>query len=575
MSRRLLLCLLVVLILSACDRGEAPSAGATPQPGVLAPQQTPDLAADPALAARATAVTAGLQQPVPVLRREGLDQDAARAQELALAAPAVQAAFRAQDGSPLRNEVFHARPAGAGDIPAGLSCAGCYRVEIYHYASNSVTTALVDLAAGRVVDVQSTPNSQPEVPKELADLAVRIAVAAPQVREALGVAPEAAQALMPQMKTALNQTRCERAQHLCVAPTFRQNDRLLWAVVDLTDLRLVGVQWTELGDAGQPVTAKTIENSAIFSEFCERDTTLERDGWRLRYHLTGSDGLEVRDVAFGGRPVFQSLKLVDWHVSYSGEQQFGYSDATGCPLFSSAAVPSYEPPDIVDITRDGKLVGFALVQDFRHPAWPQPCNYFYSQRTEFFTDGSVRPLAISLGRGCGTEGTYRPVFRIAMAGEGWDAALWDGSGWAPLAQEELRSQSDAELAPDGSWLRLSASDGRGFVLAPARGSSPAERGDRAFLYVTRTQTAEGDTDLPTIGSCCNADERQGPEVFVNGEPLDGAPLTVWYVAQLSNDVAPGAEYCWADTVVERGVYVPRAWPCQGGPFLNSSAGGAP
>ncbi|GAB4192618.1 MAG: hypothetical protein OHK0022_06900 [Roseiflexaceae bacterium] len=575
MSRRLLLCLLMVLLLPACNRSEAPGTVASPQPGVLAPQQTPDLASNPALAARATAVIASLQQPIPVLRRERLDQDAQRAQELALAAPNVQAAFRAQDGSPLRNEVFQSRPASVGDIPAGVSCGSCYRVEIYHYATNSVTTALVDLAGGRVVDVQNTPNSQPEVPKELADLAVQIAITAPEVREALGVAPEAAEALMPQMKTALNQTRCERAQHLCVAPTFRQNDRMLWAVVDLTDLRLVGVQWTELGASGQSVTAKTIENSAISTEYCERDTKLERNGWSLRYRLTGSDGLEVRDATFNGRPVFQSLKLVDWHVSYSGEQQFGYSDATGCPLFSAAAVPSYEPPDVEDITRDGQVVGFALIQDFRHPAWPQPCNYFYSQRTEFFADGNVRPLAVSLGRGCGTEGTYRPVFRIAMAGEGWGAALWDGSGWAPLAQEALRSQRDATLAPDGGWLRLSNSDGRGFVLAPGRGGTPEERGDQAYLYVTQTKTAEGDTDLPTIGSCCNADERQGPEVFVNNEPLAGAPLTVWYVAQLFNEATSGSEYCWADTVVEQGVYVPRAWACQGGPFLNSAAGGTP
>jgi len=76
----------------------------------------------------------------------------------------------------------------------------------------------------------------------LADLAVQIAIAAPEVGQALGVTPDSAQALMPQMKTALNQTRCERAQHLCVAPTFRKDARLLWAVVDLTDMRLVGTK---------------------------------------------------------------------------------------------------------------------------------------------------------------------------------------------------------------------------------------------------------------------------------------------------------------------------------------------
>ena len=77
-----------------------------------------------------------------------------------------------------------------GDLPAGVACAGCYRVEIYQYAINSTLIILVDLASGRVVDAQSTPNSQPEVPKALADLAVQIAVVAPEVAQALGVAPD-------------------------------------------------------------------------------------------------------------------------------------------------------------------------------------------------------------------------------------------------------------------------------------------------------------------------------------------------------------------------------------------------
>lgn len=572
---RIVLLVCAALALAACSLPGAARQTPTPEPGLLAAPATPDLGASPELAARATAVAASLQQPAPALRLAGLDADAARAQELALAAPELQTLLRAPDGAPLRNEVFQSRPAGAGDLPAGASCARCYRVEIYHYASNSASVALVDLAAGRAVSLQNTPNSQPDVPKALADLAVQIAVRAPEVRQALGAAPDATAALMPQMKTALNQTRCERAQHLCVAPTFRQGQRLLWAVVDLTDLRLVGVQWSELGSSGPPITEKTIENSAISAQFCERDTLLERAGWRMRYRLTGSDGLEARDVTFNGAPVFQSLKLVDWHVSYSGQRQFGYSDATGCPLFSTAAVPSYEPPEVEDIVRDGKLVGVALIQEFRHPAWPQPCNYFYTQRTEFYSDGSVRPLAISLGRGCGTDGTYRPVLRIALAGTGWRVSLWDGSAWAPQPSELWRAQGQSALAADNAWLRVSGADGRGFVVAPGQGGTPESRGDNAYLYVTRTQSAEGDADLPTLGPCCNADERQGPDTFVNGESLEGAPITLWYVPQLKNDNTPGKEYCWADSVVEQGVYVPRAWACEAGPRLTPLAGGQP
>jgi hypothetical protein len=542
---------------------------------VIAAPATPDLARMPALAARATAVAASLQQPIPALQRPGLDADAAHAAELALADPQVQAALHAPTGEPLRNEVFQSRPAGAGDLPPGVTCARCYRVEIYQYATNSALTVLVDPGAGRVLNAQSTPNSQPDVPKELSDLAVQIAVAAPEVRQALGVTPSTSEALMPQMKTALNQTRCERAQHLCVAPTFRKDDQLLWAVVDLTDMRLVGVQWSDLGPSGPPITEKTIENTAISAQFCERDTSLTRDGWSLRYRLTSSDGLEIRDAAFNGQPAIQSIKLVDWHVSYSGQQQFGYSDATGCPQFSSAAVPSYEPPEIEDIQQNGKIVGFAVIQEFKHPAWPQPCNYFYTQRSEFYTDGSIRPLAINLGRGCGTDGAYRPVLRIVLANPAAHAALWSGSTWSPLTNEAWRAQKDAAPDPGGGWLRVAGSEGRGYVLAPGQNQSPEQRGDDAYLYITRTQAAEGETDLPTIGSCCNADEKQGPDAFVNGESIEGAPLTIWYVAQMHNDATPGKQYCWADSVVQDGVYVPRAWPCQAGPRLTPIQGTAP
>jgi hypothetical protein len=77
--------------------------------------------------------------------------------------------------------------------------------------------------------------------------------------------------------------------------------------VDLTNMRLVGTQWSDLGPSGPPITEKTIENTAISAQFCERDTTLTRDGWSLRYRLTRSDGLEMRDMTFNGRPAIQSI----------------------------------------------------------------------------------------------------------------------------------------------------------------------------------------------------------------------------------------------------------------------------
>jgi hypothetical protein len=36
---------------------------------------------------------------------------------------------------------------------------------------------------------------------------------------------------------------------------------------------------------------------------------------------------------------------------------------------------------------------------------------------------------------------------------------------------------------------------------------------------------------------------------------------------MQNDDVAGREYCWADTVVEDGVFVPRVWPCIAGPLF--------
>ena len=95
------------------------------------------------------------------------------------------------------------------------------------------------------------------------------------------------------------------------------------------------------------------------------------------------------------------------------------------------------------------------------------------------------------------------------------------------------------------------------------------RSDNAFVYVTRYHPGEGDTDLLTLGDCCNTDFRQGPEQFIDDrpEPIMESPLVLWYVPQLVIDVTPGSEYCWADTKVEEGMYVPVTWPCYAGPLF--------
>lgn len=576
--------LLAALLVGCTAQPQAPAA--TPAPAVLAERVVPP-AVVPAVATREAVIAESLAAPTPLIVQIPLDDEQRAALAVALADQRVAASLRQEEtGAPLRNELFGVHPVGAAEItPATSLCerARCLRVDIYHFARNSSTLVTVDLDVSAVLDVQSIAQTAPDVPQHLAALAVQIAVNSREVADVLGYLPSQDQASMANVKTAMVATRCERSQHLCVAPTFLDppqppHRRAVWAIVDLTDNVLVGVQETALGASGPP-TELTMQDSVILARYCDAPTPLSRDGWELEYLLTGSDGLRATNIRFNGMAVISSTKLVDWHVAYgpsaSASKGFGYSDAVGCPAFSAAAVPAYDPPQVIDITAADGTPGFALVQSFRHPSWPQPCSYHYQQRIELYQDGRLRIVAASLGRGCGDNGTYRPVLRIVPAGP-LALAEWRDGGWAAVEREQWwRQGDDTPFSPAGGQLRLSRPDGGGFEIAPSRPSDGAESlDDRAFVYVTRYNPAEGEGDMLTLGPCCNVDFQQGPELFIgeSPEPLDGGPLTIWYVPQLDNSAAPGAERCWADAVLVDGVPRPRAWPCVAGPWFVPSAG---
>jgi hypothetical protein len=567
-------------LIAACGAPATPTptAGRTPvsrasptaaDPGRLVERSTPEAAA-PLLATRSAQVRGALASDSPILTLGGLGEAEGLAQQLATADGRVRAATTAADGRPLRAEVFGVYPLAPGDTataPEGCAGGACYRVEIYNYANDSTILAIVDPAAGLVRSVVPLADTQPTVvPQHLMDLAAQIAIAAPEVREELGLAPDAAMIQQPQMKVQFRASVCERSRHLCVAPIFVWGERALWVIVDLVDYNIVGLRWTELGESSRrPVTEQRLQDDVVTAQFCERATELARDGWSLRYTLTGSDGLRIDDVRFGGAPVLRSAKLVDVHISYSSREGFGYSDALGCPSFSAAAVVAWNGPAVLPLAGGG----FALEQRFRSELWPTPCNYAYVQRYEFAPDGSFRVAIINEGRGCGTDGTYRPVLRIAPAAESLGFAAWDGQGWRGWEREGWQLQSEGATTAEGYQYRLADAAGAGWYIEPGQGAGGAgDPGDNAYLYVSRhpADRDEGESDLPTLGDCCNSDERQGPERFLEpAEPLGDAPLVIWYVPQLRNAGTPGAERCWADARLEDGVFVPVVWPCSAGP----------
>ncbi len=534
---------------------------------------------NPLIKNRLAKIEETLQKPIPILTLiENFDENQQTAQTVAITDTRFQADLRDKENKIAQlNEIFGVYPLRESDFfGATQSCrtGKCYRVEMYNFALNQMTNAVVEVDQKTVLSVNKSPLTQPDIPVYLKDLAVSIATTAPEVLTQLGFQPNETQVLMANTKTALNKSRCERSKHLCVAPTFTKDGRALWAITDLTDLNLVGVRWTNTGTIGQAVTEKKLQNDVLVKEFCEHTNRLEKNGWARDYILTSSDGLRISNLTFNGKAVAHDVKLVDWHVSYSGTDGFGYSDAVGCPVFSQSAVIAVEPPKIESLMKNGKEVGVSLTQDYWSEGYPTACNYYYSQKFEFYNDGRFRPAIAAFGRGCGDDGTYRPVTRIAFAAENFSFAEWQTGAWQTWQTERWQEQKpDTAFTPEGFQFRFLTAENSGFYIEPARGQfGDGGRGDNAFVYVTKHQPDkdEGDSDLTTIGPCCNTDYRQGPEKFIEPapDPIENTSLVLWYVAQLKNDDDKGKEYCWSELFLENGVYRAKQFPCWSGPMMH-------
>ncbi len=469
----------------------------------------------------------------------------------------------------------------------------CYTAEKYNFVTNATTRATVDVDNNKVLKVQRFPNMQPDISLRLKRMAQAIALNAPEVKKELGKTPAKKDMSMANVRSALKESPCEQSAHLCVAPTFadHEKEQVLWAIIDLTELKLSAAKWAGLGKTTTPacISERTLQNKFIMENYCRQDSYLDRNGWKMTYRLTGSDGLEIRDVSFNGEPVLTSAKTVDWHVSYqqkgadqldtSGETyiagrrveyivgednkyQFGYNDAMGCPMFSTSVVLPFNGPLIKPLKGQS---GFALTQDFRNPKWPMACNYRYENRFEFYDDGSFRILAINKGRGCGINAIYRPIMRIDMAVSDEQVFSSYDNQWSVWEKENSSTAMPKNI--QYPFKVTEKNTNKGYYIEPNHGQfSDQSRGDHATIYATKFNPEEGDQDLLTLGSCCDLKDDGVYRYLENKENINGENIVLWYVPRVKNDATEGSEYCWADTVLgDDGNLEVKEWPCSVGP----------
>ncbi len=497
--------------------------------------------------------------PVPAARGKqaaeplppGLTPDQQRAQDLALADPRVLA-----QTSGHKSEVFGVADIGA-DYPAGseaCAAADCRQVQIYLFDLNTAVVAIVDLDASIVRDVLVQPGVQPGINRRVADLAAEIARTSPEFIAEAGYAPP------PGVLTPMDggSVDCPSA-HLCLAMVLPQANTMLWAVVDVTDEKLVTVGRTPLDAAGEAYAP-----AAAAVPPCPPPGTLDAFGWHINYETTPSDGFRVYDVTQFGVSVLKSAKLAEWHVSYN--LGGGFEDTTGCGPGGGYVIYPYGSTEVTPVTTTDGVPGIEVAQDFRMNNWGAGCNYRYKQHYQFFEDGRFRTTVEAYGRGCSSiYGLYRPLLRLdlAVGGDGGDSLqTWDGVAWVNQATEVELPQVAPYTAAGAKW-RVVDDGGWAYQVVPGQGQfGDGGRGDNAYVTGVVHHNNEGDTDLGIIGDCCN-DAEQGPSNYVNGEALISQNLVLWYRPQQYVVVSGTASYCWTIT----GEPTPETYPCAAGPMF--------
>jgi hypothetical protein len=461
----------------------------------------------------------------------------------------------------------------------------CYEAIKYNYVTNTTTRAIVDAKNLKLLELKYFREMQPDISLRLKRIAQEIALNAPEVKKELGENPSIKEMSMANVRGSLNNSPCENKQHLCVAPTFSYHDKeeALWAIVDLTELKLAAAKWAGLGKTTTPacISERSLQNREIMEKYCRKDTRYEKGDWKLTYRMTGSDGLEVINASYKNQDFLKSAKIVDWHVAYEGKGTinntintilagrevefvqegekylFGYNDAMGCPMFSTSVVLPFNAPRISPLLENGINVGFYLVQDFRNPKWPMACNYRYENRFEFYDDGAFRVVGVNIGRGCGEKAIYRPIMRIDLALQNENFYSYKGE-WQEWSMEAKESQTASKLYEEDKYFyKIKTSESKGYIMETSKK-------DNANIFVTRYKEDEGALDLLTLGSCCKLDE-DGVERYLNQESLLNQDLVIWYVPKIESNAIKGKESCWADTILEEGRLVVKEFPCSVGP----------
>lgn len=456
------------------------------------------------------------------------------ARNVLLASPTLRDAISAKN-----LEFVNAVPLGDAEARAwaNLGCgpAACIQATLYNHTDGGTVEAIILQETAEILATWSDPYARPAGTPLIAERALDIAAAAPEVQALLGNIKNQEQVMVP-MSGWLADNACR--DQWCVDLTYADpagSGRIVHLFVNMEEGELARIFYTR-GRPDQPSTAIPPMQRFAFTDGCN-----EQYGWSVCWEMTAHDGILFSDASHNGRLIFSNVKIPQveaWYPSWPG----GYRDEIGF----SASVPPFGGTQVNDLG-DGFEVR-QLFTEFTH--WPNcVCCYRYEQIMRFFGDGRFEPRFVSHGPGCDDLSIYRPFWRIDMdldGPEGDTAWLWNEGEWQEAATEfEIFPVVD-DVAPDGA--RLALQDGDLLYTWEMARTDPLGL-DEARLFVLQKKDGEG-TGPVTTGP---GDTFQPPRQWLDDEPLPNQDLVVWFVPLLKTkkteplwcmpDPEPGINQC--------------------------------
>lgn len=437
-------------------------------------------------------------------------------------------------------EFVHAVPLTSAEARAwtdlGCHSDNCIQATLYDYRISGTLEAIINRETAEILATWSDPYARPAGTPLIAEKALAIAAADPEVQALLGDIQSQEPVMVP-MSGWLVDDACR--DQWCVDLTYHDpsgSGRILHLFVNMEEEQVARTFFTR-GREDQAARAIPPMQRFAFNNGCN-----EQYGWRVCWEMTAHDGILFFDATFNEQPVFSSIKITQveaWYPSWPG----GYRDEIGF----SASVPPFGGTLVNDLG-DGFEV-FQLFTEFTH--WPNCiCCYRYEQNMRFFADGSFEPRFVSHGPGCDDISIYRPFWRIDLdlGSTGNTAWLWQNGEWiAPPTEFEIFPVVD-DVAPDGTRLAIAGGD---LLYAWKMALTDPLGLDEARLFVLQKKDGEGSGPVPTGPG----DTFQPPRQWLDGDPLQDQDLVVWFVPLLKTrkmeplwcmpDPEPGINQCEA------------------------------